>query len=110
MAQLAKILRAHAQKRRPIDLGIAADIIMDARMERLAVFIKPCFLGRVFAIGKNRAGIPVVFFLGKKRTAFQDQYAFAGRRQGMGQGTAPGACTDNNNIVMIRIYLMLNKQ
>src|SRR5712691_7323094 len=49
MANLSEIFFAEAEECGTVKFGIAADVVVGVRMERLAVFVAPIFLGLVLA-------------------------------------------------------------
>lgn len=81
MADFAEIALAHAKERAAIDLGIPADIIMQARVETLAVPAVPGFLRLVGAVHEHRLGIPVGARARQVAAALDEQDALARRRE-----------------------------
>ena len=49
MAKLAEVALAQAEQRGAVELGVAADVVVRVRVERLAVLVVPHFLGVVLA-------------------------------------------------------------
>ena len=63
MVKDAEVLLAQAKQRCAVDLGIAADPIAGAGMQRVS-FLVPPFLFRVIAVvEKDVGGAPIRFFL-----------------------------------------------
>src|SRR5687767_24591 len=60
--KLAEVLHAHAEQRRTVKLGVAADVVISVRVELLALLVAPAFLGVVFALKVDSARLPVVPF------------------------------------------------
>src|SRR5262245_12969229 len=76
MPDLAEVLLAQTEQRCAVKLGVAANVIMDARLERLAVLAVPGLLGFVFRFEKDRRGVPILL-LAREIAALQYQYSLA---------------------------------
>ena len=50
MPELAEVFLAQTEQRGAVELGIAADVVIGVRMQVLAVFVAPDFLGVVLAL------------------------------------------------------------
>src|SRR6516164_3073446 len=77
MRQFAKIAFAQAQQDGAIHLGVAADPVMDARLERLAVLVMPGLARLVAVLGEHGFRAPVFPLARQVIAAFEDQDALA---------------------------------
>ena len=77
MRQFAEISFPQAQQDGAVHLGVAADPVMDARVERLAVLVMPGLSRLVAVLGENRVGAPVFPHARQVIAAFEDQDALA---------------------------------
>src|SRR5689334_22773019 len=93
---LTKIFFAKPKQRRAIHFGVAADPIMDTGMESLTLLTIPGFVRLILAVDENGSRVPVLSFARQKITAFEQQDAFAARRQTMCKRctTCPGSDDD----------------
>ena len=101
MPDFSKILFAKSQQGRAVDLCIAADVVLNARMERDSVLVVPGFLGLILRFEKHCTRIPVVFFSRQVVAAFQKQNAFAGWSEMVGERSATGSRADDDDVKMI---------
>ncbi len=60
----AEVLATQARQRRSIHLGVAADEVVNAGLERLAVRVVPVFIGLVPLLVEDSAWLPVLRLLG----------------------------------------------
>ena len=104
MNHLAKVALAHPEQRRAIDLGVAADIVMQRRAEAVAVRVCPRLVGLVGAVDEHRLRVPVLFLARQIVAAFEDQDALAGRRQPLRQRGAAGAAADHDQVIMAIVH------
>ncbi len=70
-------------------------------MEELLVLVEPDIFGVVAVVEEDGGGVPVEFFLRKKRAALEDEDAFACLREM--EGECPAACSgsDDDGVVVI---------
>ena len=101
MADLAEVLRAQPVERGAVELGGAADVVVDLRLERLAVGVVPGVLGDVLAVDEHRLGVPVVHLPRQVVAPLQQQDLLAGRGEGVGQRAAAGAAADDDDVVVV---------
>ena len=73
VADLAEVLRTQPVERGAVELGGAADVVVDLRLERLAVGVVPGVLGDVLAVDEHRLGTPVVHLPGQVVAPLQQQ-------------------------------------
>ena len=77
MPDLTEVLLAQTEQRCAVKLGVAANVIMDARLERRAVLAVPGLLGFVFRFEKDRRGVPILLLAREEIAALQYQYSLA---------------------------------
>src|SRR5262249_10235926 len=77
MPDLAEVLLAQTEQRCAAKLGVAANVIMAARLERLAVLAVPGPLGLAFRFVQDRRGVPVFLLARQEIAALQYQYSLA---------------------------------
>ena len=100
MHDLLEIAFAQAEQRRAVHLGIAADIIMQPRLEGLAVAGDPGLVDLVFGVDEHRLGIPVIHLARQIVAAFQDQDPLARGGQPLRQRRSAGAAADDDQVVV----------
>src|SRR5215831_5858574 len=100
MRQFAEIAFAQAQQDGAVHLGIAADPVMDARLERLAVLVMPGLARLVAVLGEHGLRTPVFPLARQVIAAFEDQDALARRGELMGERAA-GAAADDDHVVTL---------
>lgn len=77
VTEFAEVFRAETEHRCAIDFSLAAHEIGLLRVQVLAFLIDPDVLRVIAVFEENIGGVPVGFFLGEKRPAFQDEYLFS---------------------------------
>ena len=102
MPDLAEILPAQPEQRRPVHLGVAADVIMNPGMEGAAVAAVPGLLGLVLRLNEYRGRIPILPLPRQIIPALQQQDAFARRGEPVSQRAPSRAAADNDEIVTVR--------
>ena len=100
MPRFAKIPLTQPQQHRAVHLRVAADPVMDAGVERLAVLVVPGLSCLVSVLGKDCFGVPIFPFTRQVATAFQDQDALPRRGEAMRECAAAGAASDDDDVVM----------
>src|SRR6516162_10487859 len=101
MRQFAKIAFPQAQQHGAVHLGIAADPVMDARLERLAVLVMPSLARLVAVLGEHGLRAPVFPLARQVIAAFEDQDALARRGQAVSKRAAAGAAADDDHVVTL---------
>src|SRR5207244_497178 len=101
MANLAKIFLAKAEERGAVKFGVASDVVVGVRMERLAVLIAPLFLSLVLGLDIDGARIPIGFLPGNIVAPFQDEDAFPSGSERVHQCSAARSGSDNNYVVVL---------
>ena len=96
-----EVALAKAQQRRAVDLGIAADVIVQPRVERLAVLSVPGLGGLVTAMHEDFARAPVRGLARQVVAPLEDQDPLAAGGEPLRQGAAPGAAADDDQVVVI---------
>ena len=99
-----EIALAQPQQHRAVHLGIAADPIVDAGMERLAVFVVPGLVRLVAFAGEYRFAAPVLPLARQIIAAFEDQDPLAGGGEAVREGSASGAAADDDDVVTISAH------
>src|SRR5262245_64350263 len=89
MADLPEVLPAHAQKRRAVELRVAADEVVRAGMELPALTVAPGLLDVIFPLGHDGARVPVVFLARNIIAALQEKETLSGKDTRVCQGSAP---------------------
>ena len=100
VTNLAEVLFAKPEQRRAVELGVAADVVVRVRVERLAVLVLPHLLGVVFRLDVDRPRAPVVLFAADVVAAFEQQDPFAGWGEVIGQRAAARAGADDDHVVV----------
>src|SRR5262249_39455568 len=101
------ILFAQTVQGRTVHLGGAADAIVHARLERLAVLVVPGVFGYITVLDEHLFGVPVLRFARHPAAAFEQQDLLAGRCQVISQRAAAGAAANDDDIVGSRHGLLL---
>src|SRR5215470_7138331 len=101
VAEFAEVFLAQAEKCRAIELGIAADVIVRVRMEVLAVFVEPGFLGVVVGVDVYNLGVPVCLLARNVVAPLEDQDSLSRWSQVIGERSAACAGSDNDYVVAI---------
>src|SRR6516225_4304692 len=81
MTNLAEVLSTQPEERSSIKFRIAAYIVVDVRMEVLAVPVLPHFLRLILAVKVNGGGAPVVFLARDVIAPFEQQNSLTGGRE-----------------------------
>src|SRR6202023_3194420 len=102
MPDLAEILPAQPEQRRPVHLGVAADVIMNPGMEGASVAALPGLLRLVFRLNEYRGRIPILPLPRQIIPALQQQDALARRGEPVSQRAPSRAAADNDEIVTVR--------
>ena len=101
----AEIFGAHAEHGRAVHFGLAAHEIRLLRVELLAVFILPGFLGVIAVVEEDRGGIPVELFLRQEGAALQDQDLLAGLGEVQGERSAARSGADDNRVKFVCVLI-----
>src|SRR6516164_898016 len=101
MRQFAEIAFAQAQQDGAVHLGVAADPVMDARVERLAVLVMPGLTRLVAVLGEHGVRTPVFSLARQVIAAFEDQDALARWGEPVGERAAAGAAADDDYVVTL---------
>ena len=101
MVQHLEILASQPDQRRAVDLGIAADVIVQAGMEGLAALVVPGLVRLVLAVDEDGLGIPIVRLAFEKVAALQHEDAFARGGEAARQRSPAGAAADHDHIIMV---------
>src|SRR5215471_14222291 len=100
-AQFSEILSAQAVQGRAVHFGCAAHKVVDLWLEWFPVAVVPGVRRNISVVDKDGLGIPIQGLAPQPVTAFENQDALAGGRQGASQRTAAGAAPDNDHIVIV---------
>jgi hypothetical protein len=95
---LGEVPRPHPHQGRAVEGGVAPDPVVGVRNERMAVLVVPVVPGAVAALDEDRLGAPVLRFARQMLATLEDQDGLAGRGQSLGQGRAPCARTDDDDV------------
>ena len=99
VAQLAEVLLAQPVQRRAVELGRAADDVMDAGLERLAVAVVPRVRRDVAVVHEDRLRVPVLELAREPVAPLEEEDALA--RRGEVPRERPAACagTDDDHVI-----------
>ena len=101
MLQLAEVLRPQPVERRPVELGGAADEVVDLRLERRSVGVVPGVRRDVAIVDEHVLGKPVRRLPREPVPSFEHQNPLPRRRQMAGQRTAAGAAPHDDDVVVV---------
>ena len=101
VTELAEVLAAQAVERSPVELRLAADVVVDAGRETLAVLVVPGVLRDVAVLDEDLVGVPVLDLAREPVAAFEDEDPLAGRCQVSGEGPATGATADDDDVEVL---------
>ena len=74
---------------------------MELRAKGAPLGIDPCFGGLVPAVDEDRLRAPVRFLPRQIVAAFEDQDALSSRGKGLSNGSAAGAASNDDQVVML---------
>ena len=97
---LAEIPLAQPQEDGAVELRIAPDVVVDARMERLAVLVVPSLPGLVLVVDEHGLAVPVVLLARQVAAPFQQQDSLAGRGQLVSKRATASAGADDDDVVV----------
>jgi hypothetical protein len=97
---LAEVLPAQTEQRRAVDLGVAADVVVDAGMEGLAVLVVPGYLRLVLVLDEDGPGAPVVLLAWEVAAPLEQEDFLAGRHELVGKRPPAGAGADDDDVVV----------
>ena len=101
MPDFAEILLAQAKQRRPVHFRVAADVVMNAGMERPSVAAVPGLLCSVLRLDEHGRCVPVFPLARQIISAFHQQDAFAGRGEPVSQRPPSRPAPDDDEIVVL---------
>jgi hypothetical protein len=97
----AEIALAETEEDRPVDLRVAADVVLRVWPKRNAVLVVP-ELGRHITLpAEDLLRVPVLGFARQVATAFEQQDPLAGRGEPVRERAAAGAGADDDDVVMV---------
>ena len=101
VAELAEVLLAQAVERRAVELGGAADEVMDLRLEGLGgLAVVPGLLGDVAVVDEHVRRGPVLRLAPQPVPALEQQDPLARGGEAIDEGAAPGAAADDDHVVV----------
>ena len=101
--QLTEILLTEAVERRAVELRVAANEVVDLRLERLPFGVIPGVLGYVLVVDEDVLREPVGGFAGEPVAPLEQQDPLPGRCQMAREGAA--ACPGSDDDDVVRIYV-----
>src|SRR5947207_15191574 len=101
MFELAKILLAQAKERGAVELGIAADVIVGVRVERLAVLVEPALLSVVARLHVDGERAPILRLAADVITALDQENSLARRREAVSERPASRAGPNDDDVKMV---------
>src|SRR5688572_5744159 len=102
--KLAQVSRPHANQRSAVELGVASDPVVNARMELAPAAMEPGFVGLVASQAIDGARGPVSLLARQEIAAFQDQDALTGGSERACHGAATSARANDDHIVIGRVH------
>ena len=103
VAQLAEVLRSQPEQGRPVELGVAADVVVDLGLEVAAVPVVPDLRCEVLAADEHRLGLPVVALPGQEVPTFEPEHLRATRGEPVPEGPPSGSRPDDHDVVVLVI-------
>src|SRR6185437_17030128 len=91
-------------QRRAIHLRIAADVVVQAGMKRLAVAAVPGLRRLVDAVDEHLLRVPVRGRARQVVAAFEQKYTFAGRREPLHERRAARSRSDHDHVVVTIVW------
>src|SRR5439155_4116711 len=101
MADLAEVGVPHPEEDRAVELRLAADVIVLAGMELLAVLVDPLLVRLVPRLGDHLGGVPVLGLTANVVATLQQQHAEPGRSEPVRERAASGAGADDDHVVVV---------
>src|SRR5215213_11203198 len=101
VAKLAEVLRPEAEQRRAVELGVAADVVVDLGLKFVAVPVVPGLLRGVLPAYEHSVGLPVVAFPWQERPSLQPEHFRAVRGEPVSEGPTPGSRPDDDNVIVL---------
>src|SRR5260370_8381774 len=106
MADLLEVALAQPEERGAVELGVAGDVIIRGRMERLALAVAPLFMSVVACLFDYGQTAPVVLLPGDIIAAFDQEDSLAGGRQLIRQrATTRAGAYDDDVVVSILCHV-----
>ena len=99
--ELAEVTRPQAVERGAVELGGAADVVVDPGLERLAVLVVPRVGRDVAALDEDGLRLPVLLLAGQEAAPLEQQDPLARRGQGVGQRPPARTCSDDDDVVVL---------
>ena len=106
VAELAEVLLAQPVERRAVQLGRAADEVVDTGLERLALVVVPGVGRDVAVVHEHVVGRPVLRLAREPVAALEQQDPLAGRREVAGERAAARAGADDDHVVAVHWSLL----
>ena len=98
VVDLAEVLGAQPVERCAVELGRAADEVVDLRLKRLALLVVPGVRGHVAVVDEDVRRLPVLGLARKPVAALEQEDALPGRREVPREGAAAGARADDDHV------------
>ena len=100
--QLAEVLGTQPEQSRAVELRVAADVVVDLRLERVVVPVVPGLGEAGTSPGRRpRCELQLSRSRGQVAAAFEEQHALAGGRQAVRDGAAAGTAADDDDVVVV---------
>jgi len=87
--------------RRPVELGIPPDVVVDFGLKLLAVPVVPGLRRKVLSADEHRLGLPVVALPWQKGPTLQPQHSRAVRGKSVPECPTSGSRPDDDNVVVL---------
>jgi hypothetical protein len=101
VAKFAEVLRAEPEQRRAVELGVPAHVVVDFRLELIAVPVVPELLREVLPAYEHRVGLPVVALPRQERPPLQPEHLHRIRCEPVPECPASGSRPDDHNVVVL---------
>ena len=98
MPDRSEVLGAVAEQHRAVELGVAADIVVVARVERLALGRHPALLGAEVAAAEDRRVVPRLGAVGEPLAPLEDHDPPPGGGERRRHGGAADAGADDDDV------------
>src|SRR5262249_20983430 len=99
--KLAEILLPKPEQRRAVELRVPAHCVVRVRVKRVPLPVVPELLRLVTPLDIDQPRIPVGLLASDEVAPFQQEDAFPGGRQGMGQSATSGTGPDDDDVEVV---------
>src|SRR5947209_6904129 len=101
MTDLAEVLRPQPEQRGAVELGVAADVVVDLGRELVAVLVVPELRRAVLPANENLGGAPVVALSRQVVASLEEEDPLSCRREPVGEGATPRSGPDDDDVEVL---------